>query len=151
MHKETKIILDVLRQVLSSSAVGTQEDIRQALKEKGYEVNQSKISRMLRKINAVKTSNELGQVVYHLPFEPAPPPTASPLSSLIIDVVSNEQLIVVYTIPGGAQVIARLIDHQRNRLGLLGSIAGDDTILAIPKTIENIEEIVQNIKQVLSM
>ena len=62
-----KDLLNTLRDLLAEKTVGTQEEIRGALHRRGFEVNQSKISRTLRKIGAIKTVDENGQTTYSLP------------------------------------------------------------------------------------
>ena len=142
-------MIDELRKLLQEGKVTTQEHICEALEALGYSVNQSKVSRLLRKIGAVKSKNERGRVVYRLPHEPAPPLTSDLLSSLIIGVACNETLIIVYTSPGAAQLIARIIDYHKSELSVLGTIAGDDAIFVSPKSIKKINDSVDAIKQLL--
>lgn len=142
-------LLDDLRQVLSEGKVDTQEDICEALQQKGHTINQSKVSRLLRKIGAIKSKDEQGQIVYRLPHEPAPPTMLDPLSSVVIDLVANETTIIVYTSPGSGQLIARLIDYHRKKLQILGTIAGDDTVLIAPKSINNKDETIEGLKELL--
>ena len=60
--KDSKLALsDDLRQLLIEGKVTTQEDLCSALETIGHTINQSKISRLLRKIGAVKSKNEQGQ------------------------------------------------------------------------------------------
>jgi len=67
--KPSKIILDDLKRVLLHGGNTTQEAIVLALEGQGHNVNQSKISRLLRKINAIKTKNDQGAMVYCLPHD----------------------------------------------------------------------------------
>ena len=98
----------ILREILVQANIATQEQICYKLQMEGYDVNQSKISRLLRKLGAVKSKNERGVLVYRLNKEPAPPTNLSPLYQTIIDIRSNEQQIVVQTSPGAAAIIARI-------------------------------------------
>lgn len=131
---QTNIQTD-LRKLLQAGSASTQEALCHALEAKGHPVNQSKISRLLRKLNAIKTKNAAGDTVYCLAMEPAPPALDSHLVNCILDIDSNEQLIVIHTSPGSAQLIARVIDHQQEKLQTLGVIAGDDTIFVAPRSI----------------
>lgn len=142
-------VSDDLRTLLSEGKVTTQEDICHALEKLGHAVNQSKVSRLLRKLGAVKSKNESGQIVYRLPIEPAPPTIDSELSTLLIDVKANESNIIVTTSPGAAQLIARILDYHKNTLHILGTIAGDDTIFIAPKQISSIEQSVKKIREML--
>ena len=138
-----------LRGLLQAGKVTTQEDICAALEALGHAINQSKVSRLLRKVGAVKSKNEQGQVVYRLPHEPAPPTPSSQLSSLIIDIIANETTIIVNTSPGSAQLIARVLDYNKKNLAILGTIAGDDSIFIAPASVNDIEKITAAIRQLL--
>lgn len=143
-------LLDDLRQLLLEGKVTRQEDICIALQAKGHQVNQSKISRLIRKLNAIKSKNELGQVVYRLAREPMPPTTSSSqLSSLVIDIIANETMIIVNTSPGAAQLVARVLDYNKNNIQILGTIAGDDSIFIAPLSIKTIDNSIQQIKKLL--
>ncbi len=142
-------VTDDLRELLVKGSVSTQENICNALEALGYTITQSKISRMLRKIGAVKAKNESGQIVYRLPREPAPPTTTNQLASLIIDIVANEMMVIVNTSPGAAQLVARLLDYNKDKAGILGTIAGDDTILIVPNSMKNTKSTLTNVKKLL--
>ena len=60
------------------------------------------------------------------------PATSSPLKNLVLDIDHNDFVIVIKTSPGAAQLIARLLDSIGKPEGILGSIAGDDTIFVTP-------------------
>lgn len=142
-------LLNTLRDLLSHEAVNTQEDIKLALARHGIEANQSKISRALYKIGAVKTKNAQGDVIYQLPKEPAPP-TSTALANLVIDIVYNEIMIILHTSPGSASLIARALDHQQEQLNILGTVAGDDTIIVIPQSIKQIKKTLAAIKTLIA-
>lgn len=146
--KSERLVID-LRNLLMEGRVTTQEDICLALESAGHVINQSKVSRLLHKINAIKSKNELGQVVYRLPQEPAPPTTSSDLTHLVIEILSNESLIVVRTSPGAAQLIARIIDYHREKLSIIGTIAGDDTIFITLKSVQLISAGVHQLQKLL--
>lgn len=142
-------LTDDLRRLLIEGQVATQEEVCAALEALGHPVNQSKVSRLLRKIGAVKSKNEQGEIVYRLPMEPAPPTTTSQLSSLVIDVDANESIIIVYTSPGSAQLIARILDYHKKAIQILATIAGDDAIFVAPQSIKNIAYSVREIRKLL--
>lgn len=143
-------ITNALQQLLHAGSTSTQDEICAQLIAQGYAVNQSKVSRMLRKIGAVKAKNEHNQVVYRLPKEPAPPSAISSLGNLVVNIVANEMTIILHTSPGSASLIARMLDHHHEKIGILGTVAGDDTVLVLPKSIQKTEETLNNIKFLLS-
>lgn len=151
MVSEQKLTFEeALEALLKKRQSNTQEEICTALEQQGYEVNQSKISRLLRKIGAVKVVNEAGVVVYSLPREPAPPMLNAPLCNLIIDIDSNETMVVIFTSPGAASLVARLLDYCQAKTEILGTIAGDDTIFVAPKSIQKLQKLKIELKALLT-
>lgn len=142
-------LLEALRSLLFSREASTQDDLCAHLEKKGYEINQSKISRLLRKIGAVKVVNAKGQVVYSLPREPAPPTMETPIRNLILDVLANETLIVIFTSPGSASMVARILDYMQFSSEILGTLAGDDTIFVAPKSIKNLPVLHEEIRSLI--
>jgi transcriptional regulator of arginine metabolism len=148
MNKEPQTLDDALRALLMGRKASTQEDICAALEKLGYEINQSKASRLLRKIGAIKVVNERGQTIYSLAREPAPP-SMNTLRSLILDIVFNEALVVIFTSPGSASMVARVLDYNQITTEILGTIAGDDTIFVAPKSIKDTQKLAEEIKGLL--
>lgn len=149
--QQENAMIEALKQILFSGAAGTQEEIIQALEQKHFTVNQSKISRLLRKLGAVKITNERKQIIYALPREPAPPTSRLVLSQLIVNITMNETLIVIHTNPGSASLIARLLDHNVEELQVLGTVAGDDTVFIAPKSVKNIDKTLLAVKKFLTI
>ena len=136
------------KELLNQERFGSQNEIVDALKKQGFTgINQSKISRMLSKFGAVRTRNTKMEMVYCLPNELSVPNTSSPLKNLVLDVDHNTMLIVIKTTPGAAQLIARLLDSIGKSEGILGTIAGDDTIFVTPTNDKPIDELLQNIQR----
>ncbi|MCT8761596.1 transcriptional regulator ArgR [Glaesserella parasuis] len=139
---------EAFKSLLREEKFGSQSEIVTALQEMGFEhINQSKVSRMLSKFGAVRTRNTKMEMVYHLPAELGIPTTSSPLRNLVIDIDHNESLIVVRTSPGAAQLIARLLDSMGKAEGILGTIAGDDTIFITPARDTSISTLIATITE----
>lgn len=140
LNKAFKILLEEER-------FGSQTEIVEALKAQGFDaINQSKVSRMLNKFGAVRTRNTKMEMVYRLPSELSVPATSSPLKNLVTDIDHNSTLIVIKTTPGAAQLIARLLDSIGKPQGILGTIAGDDTIFVTPTNDTAIEDLMVQIQ-----
>ncbi|MFZ7216038.1 transcriptional regulator ArgR [[Pasteurella] aerogenes] len=136
------------KELLAQERFGSQSEIVSALQEQGFNhINQSKVSRMLTKFGAVRTRNTRMEMVYCLPNELSVPNTSSPLKNLVLDVDFNDYLIVIKTSPGAAQLIARLLDSVGKADGILGTIAGDDTIFVTPTLNTNIRDLMANIQK----
>ncbi|HHF4123428.1 TPA: transcriptional regulator ArgR [Haemophilus influenzae] len=144
----TENLTRTFKELLNQERFGSQSEIVDALKKQGFTgINQSKISRMLSKFGAVRTRNTKMEMVYCLPNELSVPNTSSPLKNLVLDVDHNAMLIVIKTTPGAAQLIARLLDSIGKSEGILGTIAGDDTIFVTPTNDKPIDELLQNIQR----
>ncbi len=87
---------------------------------------------MLTKFGAVRTRNAKMEMVYCLPAELGVPTVSSSLRELVLDIDYNNAIVVIHTGPGAAQLIARLLDSLGKAEGILGVVAGDDTIFITP-------------------
>ncbi len=111
--------------------MSSQEELREKLERMDFAVTQSTVSRDLRKLGAVKAIDSDGHTVYRLGDETPAPLASSSLADLIINIRHNLSMIVIHTTPGSASLIARHLDHFKPA-GILGTIAGDDTIFVAP-------------------
>jgi transcriptional regulator of arginine metabolism len=144
---EAKERLALLRKLLEDGEASTQEELREKLKKQGYDVNQSTVSRMLKRLGAIKAVDEEGVTVYrHAPEEIAPMSVQTAISDLVTDLTHNGSIIVVRTTPGSASLVARHLDHYKPG-GILGTIAGDDTIFVAPPAVSQIGKAVREIRE----
>ncbi|MBN6711206.1 arginine repressor [Canicola haemoglobinophilus] len=148
INEKADSLVNAFKELLAQERFGSQSEIVNALQQMGFtHINQSKVSRMLTKFGAVRTRNTRMEMVYCLPNELSVPNTSSPLKNLVLDVDNNESLIVIKTSPGAAQLIARLLDSVGKSEGILGTIAGDDTIFVTPTTGTDIQVLITHIQQ----
>lgn len=139
-------LIKVFKEILRQEKFSSQIEIVQMLQEQGFDnVNQSKVSRLLTKFGAVRTRNAKMEMVYCLPAEISVPTTSSPLKNLVLDIDYNHSMVVIRTSPGAAQLIARLLDSIGKSEGILGSIAGDDTIFSTPTNGFTVKKLYQTI------
>jgi len=142
--------LEALRKLLVEGTLSTQEELREKLEKQKYAVNQSTISRDLRKLNAIRTNDQEGRVVYRLP-SPGTSPGSVVSESMVTSITPASALVVIQTSPGSASLVARHLDLNRPA-GLVGTIAGDDTVFLAfsakqvsAETIETIRELVRSL------
>lgn len=141
-------LIKAFHSLLKQEQFGSQGEIVTALKELGFEnVNQSKVSRMLSKFGAVRTRNAKQEMVYCLPAELGVPTTSSPLRNLVVDIDHNDFVIVIHTTPAAAQLIARLLDSIGKAEGILGTIAGDDTVFVTPTKDSGIKNTLKSVRK----
>ncbi|MES2854354.1 MAG: arginine repressor [Bdellovibrionota bacterium] len=145
---DTQERLMVLRQLIREGEASTQEELCEALRKKKYDVTQSTVSRDLRRIGAVKTTNAEDEIVYILPEDhQAMQRVNHSLDGLLTEVTANETMIVLHTTPGSASLIARHLDGLRSSIGVLGTIAGDDTIFVVPESVKKVSLVIKKIKE----
>ncbi len=137
-----------LTSLLTSGACGNQTELVGLLKKKGIETTQSSVSRVLKKINAVKGLDDKGNTVYSLSENKQGPGDMRFLNSIVTKILDNGQLIVIHSRPGTANTVAKFID-DRDFKEVLGTLAGDDTILIIPSDITKVKKTVQVITSFL--
>ncbi len=141
----------IFKLLLKEERFGSQGEIVSALQSAGFEnINQSKVSRMLSKFGAVRTRNAKQEMVYCLPAEFGVPTANAQLRNLVLDVDHNGSMIVVRSSPGAAQLIARLLDSMGKSEGILGTIAGDDTIFIAPTDTKQLDTMISMIKELFN-
>lgn len=139
--------LQIISEILRSNVVGSQEELLKMLSERQCEVTQATLSRDLKLLKVAKTPLSNGTYKYVLPSynKPMPAqPTANALIShgAVLSLEFSGQFAVVKTKPGYASAIAWDIDNKATD-EVLGTIAGDDTILVIPREGISREDILQ--------
>jgi transcriptional regulator of arginine metabolism len=142
--------LQALRGLLARERTSTQDELREEMDRLGFAVNQSTVSRDLRRVGAIKVPDVSGRTGYRLPGgESASPPTAvRSLGALVRSVRHNGAMIVILTDPGSASLVARHIDGLRSDL-IAGSIAGDDAVFVAPSSIKTVAKTSQMIEDSL--
>jgi len=127
-----------IRDLVESHVVASQEEFRQLLLTRGMDVTQATLSRDLRDLGLARVSTEDG-VRYVLPGslddEDDKPLLGNLLPQLFSGIDGVGELIVLRTVRSGAQPIAEAIDQEEFD-EVLGTIAGDDTILIVTRSAE---------------
>lgn len=144
-------LTEQFKTLLKEERYGSQTAIVDELKAQGFtNISQSKVSRMLSKYGAVRTRNAKQEMVYCLPSELSVPSARSPVSQLVLEIEHNDVMVIIRTSPGAAQLIARLLDSVGRKEGVLGTIAGDDTIFIAPVKVANIDFTLQKVQELFA-
>lgn len=120
---------------LRQQVVTSQEELGRLLRAQGFKVTQATLSRDLARLGARWVSLPEGGGAYELPGAPVPTGGQEGLRSvhgLVAFVEAAQAMVVVRTKPGAASVVAAAIDASRHP-GVLGTLAGDDTLFIVPK------------------
>ena len=120
--------------LISSGVIHSQEDLVRGLKKLGFPVTQATASRDLEEVGAIRRRNAEGELIYVMPTtdDEAIARSLPVPADLILSVEPSANLAVIRTPPGGAHLLASSIDHI-GLSGVIGTIAGDDTVLVISK------------------
>ena len=121
----------LIRNLVETRNIETQEDLANALRESGIRVTQATVSRDIKELMLVKVSDMRGGYRYAFPKERNYIMSSEQLERLVrnsvISVRSGGNLVVLHTLPGTAQGVAYAIDSMK-WVGVMGTVAGDDTI-----------------------
>ena len=120
--------------LIQEGLVHSQSDLVVLLKKAGYKVTQATASRDLEEIGAIRARNTVGESTYEIreSSDNAIVRSTPVPSQLILSVDHSANLAVIHTPPGAAQFLASSLDHA-NLTGVIGTIAGDDTIILVSK------------------
>ena len=127
-----------IKEIVSQREVDTQDDLVRALEESGFPVTQATISRDIKELQLIKVVGSHGRYKYAIPIASATVSMETlrrKLMDVFISLARANNLIVVRVFPGNAHSIGAMIDNIEIE-GLLGTIAGDDTLLLICSTDE---------------
>ena len=117
--------------LVSGEPVANQDDLRRRLVHLGMRVTQATLSRDLRELRLVKTTEGYRPLSTAAAEETAAPQTLGrALKEFLLDIRAPQNMLVLKTPPGGAQPIAAAVDAEHWK-EVAGTLAGDDTILII--------------------
>ena len=132
--QKTKRLL-AIEKIISEEKISVQDELLRKLKGKGISCTQATLSRNLRQLGVARIPDGSGAYKYSLPENirsSEKPALNLNIVPVIKDIVEAKGLLVIKTIPGNASNTAFFIDGA-GRYEIAGTIAGDDTILVIPR------------------
>lgn len=147
--------LEAIKMIISSKELGSQEEVLQELKKEGFELTQATLSRDFKQLKVAKAASMNGQYVYVLPNETMYKRVHKPLSALEMlqtpgfqSINFSGNIAIIKTRPGYASSIAYNIDNS-NVKEVLGTIAGDDTILMVLKEGVERDAVLQGLNEIV--
>lgn len=139
----------VIKSLLTMQEIFNQTQLVKALKQKGVKVTQATLSRDLKELGVIRVPAASG-LAYKIIASGNESAIKSHIAEEIISINCNECLTVIKTFPGRAQGVALFLDKQSDP-EILGTVAGDDTIIVIPRTVKNIKKIIEKTKILLGI
>ena len=147
MNKSTRH--EKILEIIAANSVETQGDLVNLLNKEGYQVTQATISRDIKELRLEKKSDGIRSIYYY--------PDSKVLnhnkylrifSECFVKIEAAGHLVVIKTVAGMAMAVAAALDSLEFK-EIIGTIAGDDTIMCATKTSEDAINIVKAIKSML--
>lgn len=147
IKRQTKII-----ELITKNDVETQEELAELLNAAGYNVTQATISRDIRELKLTKVSSEKGKQKYIVLQK-----QEAGLSEKFVRVLRDgfvsmdraQNIMVIKTVSGMAMAVAAALDALHIN-GIVGCIAGDDTIMCAIRTVEDTIEVMEKVNKLVS-
>ncbi|MBQ7423583.1 MAG: arginine repressor [Prevotella sp.] len=147
--------LEAIKMLISSMELGSQEEVLQALEKEGFRLTQATLSRDLKQLKVAKAASMSGKYVYVLPNDTMYKRVSTPHSIMemlqisgFLSINFSGNIGVIKTRPGYASSIAYNIDNS-NSTNVIGTIAGDDTILIVIKEGVNTQDVINELGNVI--
>lgn len=140
-------------ELISNNVVETQEELQELLKQSGYDVTQSTVSRDIKQLHLYKASDGKGHYCYKLAGtkEESFIDNTRYIETFKHTVVSIESAmndVVIKCYSGMAQAACVVIDAMFSK-NIVGSLAGEDTIFIITRTEKDASKLVEDLKKLL--
>ena len=133
---------DLILRLISERELGTQQDVAAALAGEGIEVAQATVSRDLAELGVLKVGNRY----LALPHEPGSA-GIEVLPSFVLALAPAQNLVIIHTRDGTAGAVSSVLDRVKG-LKIMGTIAGQDTVLAVSPDNAAAEEVANLIADV---
>lgn len=137
--------------LLRDRPIASQGDLERALGEEGHRATQSTLSRDLKDLRVARQATDRGY--RYLPAADAsggeiPAAMRSVAATEVVQVTANETLVVIRTQVGRASGVAAFLDSRRLD-GVLATVAGDDTLVVVPTSVERTIELESALRRLL--
>lgn len=138
-----------IRELVENNEVSGQQELLGLLDEAGIKVAQATLSRDFADMGIIRTRTSEGNYRLVVPEESQENIIRELVGMEVLSVAANETAIIISTLPGRAHGVGSFLDRLRNP-DILGTIAGDDTVLVIPASVKKISSVKSYIQRSLS-
>ena len=140
-----------IKELIQQYDIDTQEELASRLNEAGFKVTQATVSRDIRALKMMKVTGKDGKsryvILQELPTELGEKYTRV-LHDALLTIDQGQNILVIRTGPGMAMGVAAALDAL-NWEEILGSIAGDDTVMCVARTLEEASSVAERLKSIL--
>jgi transcriptional regulator of arginine metabolism len=145
---------NAIRDLVGHALVANQDELRRKLRRRGFEVTQATLSRDIHELRLSKgpggysLPNGNGAAAGSVLEDDGPPSVAEMIESFGLRAQRAMNLVVLATVKGGAQPLAAALDHE-GWTDVVGTVAGDDTVLVICPDIRRANEVESRLRTML--
>ena len=136
-----------IKQILASRTITTQSELALAMRKEGFKTTQATLSRDMKELGIAWVYTPSG-AKYMLSPEQEEERLTTLIGFEIEQIESNENVVVIKTLPGRAQGVAEIVDHL-HLPSVLGTLAGDNTVFILPRSVKKIKETIHALRSVL--
>jgi len=136
-----------IREIIQAKQIHSQDALRVELKRRGCDVTQATLSRDMTELGLSRVASAQGGY-YALQVAGELQALRPLVGAEVQSIDANEAMIVVRTLPGCANTVGEYIDVQHHP-DVIGTVAGDNTLLVIPSTQRKTQQVLQFLKQKL--
>jgi transcriptional regulator of arginine metabolism len=138
---------DTILEIINARVVSSQEDLRKLLLQRGWDVTQATLSRDLRELRLARVPTPEGAryAITDGSIEESRAALDTLLPQLFLRIEGVSEMLVLRTVPGGAQPIAAALDGEAWS-DILGTVGGDDTILIICRSVAARERVMRRLR-----
>lgn len=142
---QEKVLDGHILNIIQNNEISEQSELQDLLQSRGFDIPQATLSRKLKKLKIAKVAGVYQVIEFNQPHLP-----------LVLNMqVSDLGLIVLHTNPGQANSLAYFLDQKyvsfspKNKInnGIMGTIAGDDTVLVIIKSKDHLAHVLELIRE----
>lgn len=137
-----------IKQIIANRTIDTQSELASAMRKEGFKTTQATLSRDMKELGIAWVYTPSG-AKYMLNPEQEEERLTTLIGMEVEHIEANETVVVVKTLPGRAQGVAEIIDHLRLP-SVLGTLAGDNTVFILPRSIKKIKATIQALRDVLA-
>jgi len=134
--------------IITESPISTQEELVLALRKKGYEVTQATVSRDIFELKLVKVNDGKKPRYVLSDVDQKLTKLSTLFKETVLSIDTSLNMLVIKTYPGSANAACLLLD-KISLQGVIGTLAGEDTILVIAKSPDDVPAIFKRIKEYL--
>ena len=145
-----KARLNAILELIKENEISTQEELTAKLNEKGFDVSQATVSRDINELDLIKVDGTAKKSVYRKVDNgntEIPQKIRDLFRQITVSIVAANNLIVVKTLNGNGSSAGMAIDHMHIPQ-ILGTVAGDDTLLIVAKSNSDVEMVVKILRSI---